>query len=114
MNNRLPKNEILRRRRDFEHLLFRSRRLKAGSVSLYYARNPGGRRRAGFIATGKFPTNVARNRIKRRLREIYRTNRDYFPDGLDFLLRGDRVAAEMEFAALRTALLGLVEQVKPK
>lgn len=112
MANRLSRSERLRRKPDFERVLFRGRHLKGDAVSLYYAVNSAAGpdqagRRAAFITAGKFRTAPARNRVKRRLREIFRTNLESFPDGADLILRGEPQAAALPFGTLRGELLKL-------
>lgn len=113
MNQRLSKSEILRRRRDFVRVLFRGTRLKSGPVSIYHASQSahGHCRRAAFIATGRFPTIVIRNRIRRQLREIYRLNRQYFPTVGDFILRAEPGACALDFWSLRTVVLDLARRL---
>ena len=113
MDNRLRRQSGLTRKRDFERVLFRGRRLKRGPVGLYFAPNPEGNKRAAFIATGRFRTAVARNRVRRRLREIFRTNQQCFPAGFDFILRGEPPVAELEFSALKDEILRLTQEVSP-
>jgi len=112
MNLRLRKSELLRRGRDIERVLFRGHRLQAGAVRVYYgpAREPGSRK-AGFITAGRFPGAVARNRVRRLLREIYRTNRELFPANYDILLRADRAAAEIGYGELKESLLELAGRI---
>ena len=112
MNLRLRKSELLRRGKDIERVLFRGRRLQAGAVRVYYgpAANPENRM-AGFITGGRFPGAVARNRVRRLLREIYRTNRELFPLNYDILLRADRAAAEIGYGELKETLLELAGRI---
>jgi len=71
------------------------------------AANVGGRR-AGFVASRKVGGAVARNRAKRRLRELYRTHRSELPrEGVWLMLiaraalvRGAQVEVDREFADL--------------
>jgi len=113
MRARLPRSAVLRQKRDFERVLFRGRRLKDGAVGIYYAPRRSARRRVAFITAGKFRTNVARNRVKRCLREIYRTHQAEFPAEFDFILRGEFEAVNLEFDVMRDLLLGLARKVKP-
>jgi ribonuclease P protein component len=113
MSARLGRDERLRRKKDFERVLFRGKRLKQAPVAIYYAPNPDSGRRAAFIAAGRFRNAVARNRVRRRLREIFRINQDQFASGFDFILRGDPPAAELEFSALRSTILDLARKVAP-
>ena len=75
MSLRLPKSELLRHNRDIERVLYRGKRVQAGSTRVYFAPAEAGTRRATFITAGKFPNAVTRNRVRRRLREIYRNSR---------------------------------------
>jgi ribonuclease P protein component len=111
MDRSLRRREILRRKQDIEQVLFRGRRLKDGPVGLYYTPGPAGARLVAFITAGKFRTNVLRNRTKRRLREIYRTDKDRFPLGFSFVLRGDTAASQLPFAELRERILKLADKV---
>ena len=43
---------------------------------------------------------VVRNRLKRRLREIYRRNKEWFPSGQDILIQPTVAAAKLSFAEL--------------
>jgi len=113
MKLRLRKNELLRRGRDIERVLFRGRRLQAGAVRVYYgpAAEPENRK-AGFITAGPFPNAVARNRARRVLREIYRTNRESFPAEYDVLLRADHTVAELGYGELEETLLKLAGKMQ--
>lgn len=67
--------------------------------------------RVGVIVPRYHHTAVARNRLKRRLREIAR--RELLPQGLelDVVIRASDGAYALSFAALRGELLGLVRRV---
>ena len=110
----MRKNELLRRSKDIERVLFRGKRLQNGALRVYYApaAEPGSRR-AAFITSGKFPSAVIRNRVRRRLREIFRTSKEQFPLNHDFILRADRTVADIEFAALKETVVGLAGRIPP-
>lgn len=43
---------------------------------------------------------MRRNRLKRRLREVYRLHKDWFPPGRDYLLSAAPAAADLGYATL--------------
>ena len=88
-------------------MLFRGRRLKRGSLSLYRAPCAAAVGRVAFIAAGGFRSAVMRNRVRRRLREVFRTHRAAFPQNQDLILRGDAGSAALEFAEFRSEILNL-------
>ena len=107
----LARTEIVRRRRD----VARVRRLgaKTGTrfLSLRCAPNPDSptdnpaspvlpTRRVAFLLPRAVGNAVARNRLKRRLREIYRRNKDWFPAGYDCLIQPTVAAGKLSFAEL--------------
>ena len=62
-------------------------------------------RRVAFLLPRGVGNAVERNLLKRRLREIYRRNKDWFPAGHDLLIRPTPSAGKLSFEELR-------EQVK--
>ncbi len=111
MAESLARTEIVRRRRD----VARVRRLgeKTGTryLSLRCAPNPDSptdnsassglpTRRVAFLLPRGVGNAVARNRLKRRFREIYRRNKDWFPAGHDCLIRPTVAAGRLSFAEL--------------
>jgi len=59
-------------------------------------RNPLGITRLGIAASRKVGKACARNRIKRRLREYFRLNRDNMPSGADMVFIASHEAAVLE------------------
>ncbi|MEX2368128.1 MAG: ribonuclease P protein component [Balneolaceae bacterium] len=78
----LPKSKILRGKRNFEQLFERSTVLKSPSVHLRYRlySDPSKGCLMGFIAGKRLGNAVTRNRIKRLLREVYRTHQHLLTD----------------------------------
>lgn len=70
--------------------------------------------RVGVIVPRYQHSAVARNQLKRRLRELAR--RELLPQGLalDVVIRASEGAYALSFAALRGELLGLVHRVATK
>lgn len=81
----LSKSKILRGKRNFERLFERSTVLKSPSVHLRYRlySDPSEGCFIGFIAGKKLGNAVTRNRIKRLLREVYRTHQHLLTDLFD-------------------------------
>jgi ribonuclease P protein component len=57
-------------------------------------------RRVAFLLPRGVGNAVERNRLKRRLREIYRRNKDWFPNGSDCIIQPTAAAGKLSFAEL--------------
>jgi ribonuclease P protein component len=117
MKETLKRNEILRNRRDINRV--RRSGLRVAGVHLYlrYCPRPGIHPtadraplscRVAFLLPRGIRGAVRRNRLKRRLRELYRRNRDRLPAGGDYLLHAAAGAADLSFDELSDNLMLLL------
>lgn len=78
----LPRSAVLRGKRNFERLFSQSNVIKASTVQLRYRiyKDPSEGCLIGFIVSKKLGKATKRNRIKRLLREVYRTHQHLLTD----------------------------------
>ena len=84
---------------DFQALFQRGKRIDRPSMIVLW-RETVVPRRAGFAVSRQVRGAVARNRVRRRLREAYRAARDAAPPGVDLVIVGRPGALRARFAAL--------------
>ncbi len=77
---------------------------------LYARRNRSGINRVGITVGKKLGHAVVRNRIRRRLREVYRLNEALFQPGWDIVVVGRHKAETCDFATLQSAYLSLAQK----
>lgn len=108
----LPRDERLRARGDFTRCYRRGRRRHAALATLHFVPNGLGHPRMGVTASRKVGGAVARHRVKRRVREIYRrwSRRSQLPP-LDLVFHLKPAAAEAPFSELSSDLRRLLEAV---
>lgn len=114
----LARAEILRRKRDVSRVRRLGEKTGTRFLSLRHAPRPeensgtgfgdsphsgtvpAPSRRVAFLLPRRVGNAVARNRLKRRLREIYRRNKSWFPVGFDYLVQPTPAAGRLSFAEL--------------
>jgi ribonuclease P protein component len=79
-------------------------------LALYAKKNRLNQNRVGITVSKKLGCAVVRNRVRRRLREIYRLNEDRFLPGYDIVVVARSRAIEASFEELRTAYLTAAEK----
>ena len=83
---RLPKSAKLRRPVEFSRVYAERIKVGDGHLLVFGAENTDGLTRIGLSVSKKHGNAVARNRIKRLLREAFRLERHALPRGLDLIL----------------------------
>lgn len=107
-SERLTSEERLGRRSEYQHCYRNGRRRHGRFVTLFVAPNSLGAARLGITATRKVGSAVARNRVKRRVREIYRRwDRRFDLPAVDLVVHLKPAAAEADFGELETELWNL-------
>ena len=81
-----------------------------GYLVLYARRNRTGTNRVGVTVGKKLGHAVVRNRVRRRLREVYRLNEDRFAPGWDIVVVARSRCIDAEFGKLTNAYLSLAEK----
>ncbi|MBR5023077.1 MAG: ribonuclease P protein component [Oscillospiraceae bacterium] len=81
-----------------------------GYLVLYARPNRLGINRVGITTGKKLGHAVVRNRVRRRLREIYRLNEDKFTPGWDIVVVARSRCIHAEFRKLTDAYLSLAEK----
>ncbi len=99
----LKLNHIFRR-------LYATKGYANGYLVLYAKANRTATNRVGITASKKLGHAVVRNRVRRRLREIYRLNEDKFAPGWDIVVVARSRCVEANFKKLTAAYLSLAEK----
>ena len=103
---------------EFRRIYRKGKSVVAPAMVLYCQKNRQGRTRLGVTVSTKLGKAVVRNRVRRRLREIFRLNQPKLKQGYDMIVvaRGRSVGAryqDMDRAFLSVCgKLGLIEETK--
>ena len=81
-----------------------------GYFVLYAKPNRSATNRVGITVSKKLGHAVVRNRVRRRLREIYRLNEDRFAPGWDIVVVARNRCVGADFQKLTRAYLSLAEK----
>ena len=111
---RFPKAKRVRDRRDFQRIQGRGTRLGGRLLMLLALKQGGvpGPSRLGITASRKSGDSVARSRIKRVCREVFRLNPDAFPAGWDFVVIAREGADALTMQQAADELLGALKRLK--
>lgn len=109
MSERLTREEKLRRRRDYLRCYREGRRRHGTFAILYFVPNEQQHPRLGITASRKVGKAVVRQRLKRRVKEIYRRweERDRLP-AMDLVVHLKPAAARTGFRELEAELQRLL------
>ena len=99
----LKLNHVFRR-------LYHSTGLADSYLVLYARRNREGINRVGITVSKKLGHAVVRNRVRRRLREVYRLNEEKFQSGWDIVVVARTRAVKAPFHKLTESYLSLAEK----
>lgn len=107
----LTYNEKIHLQKDFIMALRNGRRLENQIIKIIAYKNPSSKkRRIGLITSRKVAPAVKRNSVKRKLREIFRTNKHSLTDGLDLIFISKSNTPKAQYEELKSAVLSLLEK----
>lgn len=105
----LPSPERLRSNAEFQQVYKEGTSFTEGQVVLYLLRiDDLSVRQIGFSVSKKLGKAVVRNKIKRRLREVYRHMLPELPHGYRAIVVARRSAAEAEYKQLERSVRGVL------
>ena len=90
--------------------LYRTSGHASGYLVLYARRNRTGTNRVGITVSKKLGKAHIRNRVRRRLREVYRLNEAQFQPGWDIVVVARSRAIEAPFDVLTKSYLSLADK----
>ncbi len=99
----LKLNHIFRR-------LYNTKGVANGHLVLYARKNHTPGNRVGITVSKKLGKAHVRNRVRRRLREVYRLHEESFLPGYDIVVVARSRCVEADFAALTKAYLSLAKK----
>lgn len=96
---------------DFRRLYARGKCTSDGYLALYTMKNRNGKGRVGFTVSVKLGHAVVRNRIRRRLREIYRLNKHRLKENADIIVVARRKCVDAEYKNMEKSFLIACEKL---
>jgi len=83
----LSKKEKLRKNKEFQAVFKEGKKLWVNSILLIiYRPNSLNYRRLGIVVSKKIRKATQRNKVKRWIRELFRRNKDLFPESCDIII----------------------------
>ena len=104
-SQRLRRCDRIGKRREFLSIYQRGRKIRSRNFVLYAMPSGLPFHRLGVTVSKKVGKAVVRNRVKRRLREIFRRNRPGGVPPVDLVINAKKSIAELEFDQLHDELI---------
>lgn len=103
MSQAFGRDRRLRRAEDFRRAQGSGQRVRTPHFILVVVRSPeaGSPARMGLVVSRKVGNAVARNRVKRRVRELFRTWDGLLPAGIDLVVIAGPGSADVALEAIR-------------
>jgi len=101
----------MRRRRDFARTVRDGRAVAREAFVIHCLRVPDERRLLGVVCGRRVGKAVMRNRVKRRLREVFRAHPEYFRDGSWFVAVAKPPIAARDFATIEKEVLAALAEL---
>jgi ribonuclease P protein component len=108
-----PKDFRLLRRAQFKRTYDEGQRRSASLCTIFFRSNGLPQTRLGVTAPVRLGNAVFRNRLKRRLREVFRLNRTSIPGGWDIVMNPRQGVAKVPFPTLEREILKLFPKAPP-
>ena len=90
--------------------LYHTKGVADGFLVLYARKNRSGSNRVGITVSKKLGKAHVRNRVRRRIREVYRLNEEQFQPGWDIVVVVRSKAVDAEFSRLTKSYLSLAKK----
>ena len=101
----------LKRNHEFKRLYNKGNSAASHCVVVYCRRNGKKENRLGLTVSTKLGGAVQRNRIRRRLKEIYRLNEDKLKPGYDVVIVARTKSGTAPFSELEASMLSLLRKL---
>lgn len=108
------KEERLRKRKEYLKVYGQGDKVQAAHIVLYVLENCLPHHRLGITVSRKIGGAVVRSRVKRRFREIFRTNKQAIPPGYDLVINVRRSAAVTPYQELKEDFLKAIQRWERK
>ena len=113
LTGRFPRHERLTRAADFQTLFQQGTRIEQPSLVLLWRRGGAGRR-VGFAVSRQVRGSAKRNRVRRRLREAYRSSRAAAPPEVEMVMVGRPGALAAPFEKLVSEVQGALTSISER
>lgn len=95
---------------EFQNVLNNGRKKRINSIcTVAWLPNQLGRKRWGIVASRKVGIAVARNRAKRKIREIFRLNKHKIKPALDIVIIVGKRSIDLPFSILEKKIVQVLE-----
>ena len=95
----------LKKNYEFKRLYNKGKTAVTPYMVVYALKSPKGCRRVGYTVSTKLGKAVVRNRIRRRLREIYRLNSDKLRSNVDMVIVARSRCVDGDYSKMERAFL---------
>jgi ribonuclease P protein component len=113
MSRGFPRSARVRRRREYLAVQRGGAKHHCAHFLVFVVMNEDLPTRIGITVTKKIGNAVARNRIKRRVREAFRHSRPRFPPGTQMVWVAKRGAAGIDTTSVRRDFETIIERLAP-
>lgn len=107
----------LKKNHEFRRLYAKGKSAATATLAVYCRKNGSGRNRIGYTVSNKIGHAVTRNRVRRRLREIYRLHEGEFRRGSDIVVVARMRAPSADYRRLEADFLkaaGRLDLLRPE
>ena len=102
----------LKKNHEFRRLYNKGKSAASQCAVVYFRRNGSPENRLGITVSTKLGGAVKRNRIRRRLKEVYRLNEKALATGYDIVLVARMKSQYVRFSELESSVLSLFRNLK--